>query len=150
MAVDPQTQVSPADDELSTAVASLKAASPELGITKVLARLRSDNPSWSVSEKRLRKVLAQLQGESAPASGGTQGESSHDLIADTGLDTTIDWSVAPKVKVKMFKDGKGKGLVAREKIQEGEMIWSEDPWVATRSKYVALSSTVPTREGNCC
>jgi hypothetical protein len=33
----------------------------------------------------------------------------------------------------MFKGGKGKGLVAREKILEGEAIWSENPWISTTS-----------------
>ncbi|KAF9529087.1 hypothetical protein CPB83DRAFT_853201 [Crepidotus variabilis] len=37
------------------------------------------------------------------------------------------WS--PKVTVKWFDAKRGKGLVATEEIEEGEIIWKEDPWV---------------------
>lgn len=135
-------QTVPSDDELTPIVTSLKASYPELGVAKLLAQLKIDHPTISVSEKRLRKVLAQTQAQASSTNGDGQvtgpesKDGSKDLIAETGLDTTIDWSIAPKVKVKMFKEGKGKGLVAREKILEGEALWSEDPWITTTSPYV--------------
>ena len=151
-----QKQTVPSDDELLPLVTSLKASYPDLGIAKLLAQLKIDHPTISVSEKRLRKVLAQTQapapevngdGKVAEAGGAQSKDGSKDLIADTGLDTTIDWSIAPKIKVKMFKDGKGKGLVAREKLLEGEAIWSEDPWITTTSPYVvSLTSYTHQRD----
>lgn len=130
-------------------VTSLRASYPDLGVVKLLAQLKIEHPTISVSEKRLRKVLAQAQAQTSDgqstnagaitdAGGEVSKDGSKDLIADTGIDPTIDWSIAPKVKVKMFKDGKGKGLVAREKILEGEAIWSEDPWLTTTSSYVLV------------
>ena len=143
MSGETQVQTVPSDDELSPLVTSLKASHPDLGIAKLLAQLKLDHPTFSVSEKRLRKVLTQAQSPNPQANGQVSDsqiskDGSKDLIADTGLDSTIDWSIAPKVKVKMFKEGKGKGLVAREKILEGEALWSEDPWITTTSPYVLL------------
>lgn len=144
MAGEQPGQTVPSDEDLSPLVTSLKASYPDLGIAKLLAQLKIDHPTYSVSEKRLRKVLAQTlpstnsvdtnaTEESSKKGGKKSEDGSKDLIAETGLDSTIDWSIAPKVKVKMFKDGKGKGLVAREKILEGEALWSEDPWITTTS-----------------
>lgn len=134
----------PSDEDLAIAVSSTRSTHPELGIAKLLAQLKLDHPTYSVSEKRFRKTLTTLQPQSNGSNGHVAGngsdekskDGSKDLIADTGLDSTIDWSVAPKIKVKMFRDGKGKGLVAREKILEGEVLWSEDPWIITQSPYV--------------
>jgi hypothetical protein len=135
----------PTDDELKPIVLALREARPSLGIAKLLAQLKADNPTISVSEKRLRKVL---QPTTASATGdaskttetdGQEQGGTKELIANTGIDKSINWSIAPKVKVKMFKSGRGKGLVAREKILEGEVIWSEDPWIATTSPYVPPS-----------
>jgi hypothetical protein len=128
-------QTVPSDDELSSAIASLKSTHPELGIAKLLAQLKLDQPTYSVSEKRFRKILATTAASNGQSVNGEK-DGRQDLVAETGLDSTIDWSIAPKIKVKMFKGGKGKGLVAREKILEGEALWSEDPWITTQSPYV--------------
>jgi hypothetical protein len=146
MAVEPTTV--PTDEELKPVVAALREAHPSLGVTRLLAQLKTDHPTLSVSEKRLRKVLAQANGagsegaqEKANGADQEQGqetkegnaEGSKEMIAETGLDKSINTSIAPKVKVKMFKSGRGKGLVAREKMLEGEVIWTEEPWIATTS-----------------
>lgn len=141
-----EAPIVPTDDELKPIVVSLREAHPALGIAKLLAQLKIDQPTLSVSEKRLRKVLQTNSGDNnngeasklATSEGQGKGEKeagtgTKELIAETGIDKSINWSIAPKVKVKMFKSGRGKGLVAREKILEGEVIWSEDPWIATTS-----------------
>ena len=33
-----------------------------------------------------------------------------------------------KVEVRYFDKIKGKGLVAKEKIEEGQVVWKEDPF----------------------
>jgi uncharacterized linocin/CFP29 family protein len=149
MAVEPTTV--PTDEELKPVVAALREAHPSLGVTRLLAQLKTDHPTLSVSEKRLRKVLAQaheagIEGAQEKDNGADleQGqekkegnaEGSKEMIAETGLDKSINTSIAPKVKVKLFKSGRGKGLVAREKMLEGEVIWTEEPWIATTSPYV--------------
>ncbi|KAJ7071989.1 hypothetical protein C8F01DRAFT_1102096 [Mycena amicta] len=111
----------PSDEELKRAVASLRAAHPTLGILKLLAKLRSDFPERAVSEKRLRKVLAQL---AAQAVSSDTPHPTSDIIK--GLDVA-QWS--SRVEVFVFDEKKGKGLVAKEKIQSGDTIWLEDPFV---------------------
>lgn len=125
---------SPADDELSAAVAAVRTAHPDLGILKLWGALKEQHPEWTVSEKRFRKVLSSLGGSAASSSGPSvpAGHVAEDeLVAQTGLDKTLDIpSLAPKVKAKLFGGTKGKGLVARSKLEQGEMLWQEEPFVA--------------------
>ncbi|KAJ7630062.1 hypothetical protein DFH06DRAFT_1005634 [Mycena polygramma] len=111
---------SPSDNELQDALVQLKAAHPTLGIPKLHARLRSDFPAWTVSEKRMRKVLAAL----APPKDTTPPHPSSQLV--DGLDIS-QWT--PRVDVRLFDKKKGKGLVATQKIKADETIWVEDPFV---------------------
>jgi hypothetical protein len=111
---------SPSDEELQDALTQLKAAHPTLGIPKLHARLRTDYPAWTVSEKRMRKVLATL----APSKDAAPPHPSSELVK--GLDIS-QWT--PRVDVRLFDKNKGKGLVATQKIKAGETIWVEDPFV---------------------
>ena len=47
----------PSDDELKLALKSLKTENPTLGIAKTQALLLNVNPTWTVSEKRVRKGI---------------------------------------------------------------------------------------------
>ncbi|KAI0263281.1 hypothetical protein BC834DRAFT_957927 [Gloeopeniophorella convolvens] len=123
-------QISPSEEDLTSVVLSLKTAHPTLGISKILALLLSENPTWTVSEKRLRRILAAaglVQQPPAqkpkPAAGGHVYPSSA-LIE--GLDIA-KWTQA--VSVVYFDKQKGKGLVAKAPIAEGQVVWKEDPFV---------------------
>jgi hypothetical protein len=131
---------SPSEDELVAGIKGVRDAHPELGILKLWAQLKTDKPEWAVSEKRFRKALA-TAGGTASGAGATAPESSgkkkkskadgHELVAQTGLDPTLDIDIiAPKVKAKMFGGTRGKGLVSKSKIEMGEVLWQEDPWIA--------------------
>ena len=48
------------------------------------------------------------------------------------------WS--EKIEVRYFNRLKGKGLIARERIEEGDVIWKEDPFVIAPEWYVASHS----------
>ncbi|KAJ7756313.1 hypothetical protein B0H16DRAFT_1826906 [Mycena metata] len=113
---------SPSDDELRDALIELKAAHPTLGIPKLHARLRTDFPAWTVSEKRMRRILATF---APPKDTGTVPPYPSSQLVE-GLDIT-QWT--PRVDVRFFDKKKGKGLVAKEKITTGETIWVEDPFV---------------------
>src|SRR5260370_39745723 len=52
-----ESTFSPPEEDLKASVASLKNEHPALGIAKLHAVLLSENPSWAVSEKRLRRIL---------------------------------------------------------------------------------------------
>ena len=139
---DPGSSISPGEEDLTTAVASLKKAHPALGIAKLHALLLSENTSWTVSEKRLRRILKSCSdtaphgsstGEPAgPSSFASGSEAVHDArvypssTLVEGLDISR-WTTA--VEVKYFDKRKGKGLVAKEPISEGQVVWKEDPFV---------------------
>lgn len=125
--------VAPSDEELSPVVTKLRTENPSTGVPKLLQQLKSEHSDWAVSEKRLRKLLQALNLPStAVDSTGGDGDGETGLVADTGLDPSINvGGIAPKVKARMFGGEKGKGLVAREKILQGEVLWSEEPWIVT-------------------
>ena len=50
-----------------------------------------------------------------------------------GLDVSR-WTT--KVRVEYFDRHKGKGLVATERITEGEVLWKEDPFILAPEWYV--------------
>ena len=142
---------SPGEEDLTAAAASLKQSHPALGIAKLHALLLSENPSWTVSEKRLRRVLKNnnnnnsssdpTQHEPATSPGGGPAGPSSSPGSEAahrdarvypsstlveGLDVAR-WTTA--IEVKYFDGIKGKGLVAKEPISEGQVLWKEDPFV---------------------
>jgi hypothetical protein len=127
--------ISPPEEDLKTAIASLKNEHPTLGIAKLHVLLLSENPSWTVSEKRLRRILknsdSQQQGLGldATANGPSTTSETH-LYPSSALVEGLDvnkWTTA--IEVKYFDRRKGKGLVAKEPIHEGQVVWKEDPFV---------------------
>ncbi|CAE6468896.1 unnamed protein product [Rhizoctonia solani] len=111
--------VVPTDDELTDAVRSLRASNASLGVPKLLVTLLSSQPEWSVSEKRLRKVIQRLKNEEGS-----------NLYPTSTLNTALDVSkYSNKLKPVLFGSEKGKGLVAVQDIDAGEVLWREDPFV---------------------
>ncbi|OSC96407.1 SET domain-containing protein [Trametes coccinea BRFM310] len=119
------SQTTPSEEELKNALLELKSANPTLGISKIHAQLLAAHPAWTVSEKRTRKIL-QGEGLVNNVNGGNPGQ----LYPVSKLMESLDVSkYSKKIEVKYFSKVKGKGLVAKEPITEGETIWKEDPWV---------------------
>ena len=116
--------ISPTEDDIKHVLLALKTANPTLGIPKIHALLLAAHPEWTVSEKRTRKIL-QSEGlvQTSSAGGGHSYPTSK--VID-GLDVG-KWT--EKVEVKHFGKAKGKGLVAKEAIAEGEVLWKEDPFI---------------------
>lgn len=118
--------VSPSEDDLKNALKALRTEHPTLGISKLHAALLAAHPEWAVSEKRARKVL---QTEGLVITSGNGTESSGFKYPSSKVMEGLDvgkWT--NKVEVKFFDKKKGKGLVAKETIPEGETIWKEDPF----------------------
>jgi len=121
--------ISPPEEDLKTAVVSLKKEHPTLGIAKLHALLLSENPTWTVSEKRLRRILKNSDPDTPAGGGPSPATGTHVYPSSTlveGLDIA-KWTTA--VEVKYFDRRKGKGLVAKEPISEGQVVWKEDPFV---------------------
>jgi hypothetical protein len=51
------SEIVPSEQELLNVITSIKQAEPELGIKKVLAALNGQQPTWTVSEKRVKKLM---------------------------------------------------------------------------------------------
>jgi hypothetical protein len=110
----------PSEQDVAACIGKVQSTQPTLGALKILAIIKEDHPDWVLSEKRFKKILNSLSSERTT------------LVARTGIDPSIDVEgIAPKVEVKLFGKGKGKGLVARAKILKGEVLWQEEPWIAT-------------------
>lgn len=67
------SQISPSDDALIHFIHSVRASQPSLGLPKLLAKIKVGNPTWTISEKRLRKVISSNPNlSSAPDSAAVQ------------------------------------------------------------------------------
>ena len=137
--------ISPAEEDLKAAVASLKKEHPTLSIAKLHALILSENVSWAVSEKRTRRILKSSNGDNQELEYATTGnpcgpgpssspsttgsKAAHVCPSSTlieGLDVS-KWTTT--IEDKYFDKKKGKGLVAKEPISEGQTVWKEDPFI---------------------
>ncbi|EJC97972.1 SET domain-containing protein [Fomitiporia mediterranea MF3/22] len=114
--------LSPPDDALKPILLALRAHNPTLGIAKLHTKLLTQHPEWAVSEKRIKKLLAQ---ESRP---GPPTRPTSQVIENLNVSR---WTT--KVKVVEYGSVKGKGLEATQEIKEGEDVWKEDPFVISPS-----------------
>ncbi|CAL1698218.1 unnamed protein product [Somion occarium] len=127
-----QVNVSPPENELKDVLTALRTENPTLGVPKLHALLLAAHPEWAVSEKRTRKIL-QSQGLILNAQAGQQlGDAKVERVPYPksklieGLDVS---KFTTKIEVKYFGKPKGKGLVAVEKLSEGDTIWKEDHFI---------------------
>lgn len=120
--------VIPTEDEVRKAAIELKKGNPASGVAKVHSFLLDANPSWTVSEKRVRKIL---QSEGLVRSdAGTPNSTTNTIHPSFHLNQSLDvnkWT--SRVEVKYFDSTKGKGLVAKENIAKGDVLWKEDPFI---------------------
>lgn len=129
--------VVPTDSDLAAALVDLRAKNPSLGTSKLHTALLASRPEWTVSEKRTKKILQSEGLILVSGSSQTRDTSKADPPLPSsrvveGLDVT-QWT--PKVEVKYFGKGKGKGLVAKERITSGETVWKEDPFILAPEWY---------------
>ncbi|EGO03005.1 hypothetical protein SERLA73DRAFT_103070 [Serpula lacrymans var. lacrymans S7.3] len=124
------TSVAPPEDELKPVLLSLKADNPTLGVAKVHNLLLSTHPEWTVSEKRVRKILQNEGLILSTPEGKALSNRSGIVYPSSRIIEKLDvskWS--KKIEVKYFDHIKGKGLTAKEKIADGEVLWKEDHFV---------------------
>lgn len=94
----------PEEDELVTALNAIKLSHPDYGVKRILTTLGEDQPAWSVSEKRLKKVL-QAQGlmnrADAPAANATSANEPEPEKSGVEDDPSIPVSfIDPKLDLK--------------------------------------------------
>lgn len=133
--------VSPSDDEVISAIRTSRIQNATLGVVKLQASVLAANPSWALSEARIRKILKK-HGLGLANNNTAQSLDAGEQTPISRLNDELDlarWS--SKVKVSMFDARKGKGLVATEDIKEGEIIWKEEPFVYCAAWCDLLSNT---------
>lgn len=139
--------ISPNEDDLVAALRKLRVDHPTTGAVKLVPLLLNSNPDWTVSEKRVRKTLAKeglsASTVNAPSDGARKRE---DVLTEAGVPFPSSALIAgldvskwtSKIKVEEFGRTKGKGLVATERIEEGEHVWVEDPIFASPEMCVVF------------
>jgi len=137
-----QARFTPQEEELTKALFDVKSANPQLGISKVHAEVLKTHSQWIVSEKRTRKILQNhgliVTSTPSSANGAEQPVYPSSRLIE-GLDL-FQWTT--RVEVKYFNKKRGKGLVAVEDLNEGDVIWREDPFIIAPEWYVqSLSSS---------
>ena len=138
---------SPPDDLLRDALKDLRDKNPTLGTSKLHALLLGQHTEWSVSEKRVKKILTAENLILTPTPGkNVKNIEKHDknreiLHPRSRVIDDLDINRFTKmVKVVDFGPSKGKGLVAVEDIKEGQDIWKEDPFAISPEWYVFVLS----------
>lgn len=129
--------ISPPDEELTTVLIDLKNTNATLGVPKIHTLLLAAHPEWTVSEKRTRKILQKEGLIETTTMMGKNGSHIALVYPSSRVVQKLDilkWT--SKVEVKYFDKRKGKGLVAKEKIDEGEVVWKEDPFIVAPESYV--------------
>ncbi|EGG02061.1 uncharacterized protein MELLADRAFT_78855 [Melampsora larici-populina 98AG31] len=146
----------PTNNQLLDAILPIRSEAPTLGVPKLLSRLKALNPSWQLSEKRLRKFLNSNPNLSAQTSNLGQARSSPRVpsepiwLPDYAWDK--DWEAASadnsstepvsslddvlllecrqrSVKVEPVRfpeSNKGSGLIAKANYPKGTQIIKED------------------------
>ncbi|KAK0208411.1 hypothetical protein DFS33DRAFT_1496957 [Desarmillaria ectypa] len=139
----------PDDETILSAISIIHSALPGFGTTRLHTAVIDAHPEWKgvVGEKRLRRMIANFKKDEetegpikdnsasttkpktkkkkkakAKASPGETYPTSS-LLPGSAL--TLPLTVA----VRYFDKQKGKGLVALRRIEEGETLWKEDPWI---------------------
>ena len=100
--------ITPEAPELTAVIASIKEKDPSLGIKKVLGEIQAREPTWLVSEKRVKKMM----GEAGIAVARPEPVVELDpSIPVSHIDTDIDVGALTngQVKAKMINKVIGKG-----------------------------------------
>ena len=93
----------PSQEELVDAIQKVKISFPEYGIKKVTSQVTEDQPSWSVSEKRVKKLM-QTQGLTNTAQPAKSGMADDPSIPVSFIDPKLDLkSVSTNVVVTYLK-----------------------------------------------
>ncbi|KAI8324150.1 SET domain-containing protein [Martensiomyces pterosporus] len=126
--------VTPAEAELSAAIAAVKNSNPEFGVPRVLSTLRAENPAWQVSEKRVRKFMTTLglmQTDAGSTSGDKRLKASDrhaipkSLVAPGNLAAAVGKG---QVEVRYIDGTKGKGVFAARDFDQGTNVFEETPF----------------------
>lgn len=91
-------------------------ANEDLGVSKLHALVKENNPNWSLSEKRLKTVLKSFN----LLNSAQQFTYANEITSKETPNLTL-----PKNVRLQFTKNRGKGLYSTNSLKEGELIWEE-------------------------
>lgn len=123
------SEVVPSEEELLSVIAEIKKGEPELGIKKVLAAVTAQQPTWAVSEKRVKKLMQSLglvRSTHLLKSGVEDDPSVPVSFIDPKLDLK---ATSTAIEARMVDRITGKGLFAARDLNKDEIIFEETPFI---------------------
>ncbi|KAG7450171.1 SET domain-containing protein [Guyanagaster necrorhizus] len=142
----------PDDETIQSVISIVQPSLPGLDTNKLHDAVIDAYPEWQgvVGEKRVRRVMANSK-KDEEAEGPIKDDnastittpktkkkkkakakakaSSRETYPTSSLLPDSVLTLPPTVAVRYFDKQKGKGLVALRRIEEGETLWKEDPWI---------------------
>ncbi|KAG0377081.1 MAG: hypothetical protein J3R72DRAFT_394204 [Linnemannia gamsii] len=120
--------ITPEAPVLTELISKIKKADPGLGIKKVLAEIQAQEPTWLVSEKRVKKLMDQAG--IAVANAEPEGELDPSIPV-SHIDAAVDISSLTNglVKAKMINKVIGKGLFTTQELEKGKIVFTEFPFI---------------------
>lgn len=109
----------------------------KLSYAKLLAKLKELNPTWSLSEKRMKQCLKEFN-------LGAQEPAFH-YVKETRTVPNYDLVLPSGVKLQMTKS-RGQGLFTTMPFKKGDILWKEEPLV----QAPPLEMLRLMRAGRCC
>ncbi|KAF9401695.1 SET domain-containing protein 5 [Podila epigama] len=118
--------ITPEASVLTGLITKIKQNEPGLGIKKVLAQIQAQEPTWLVSEKRVKKLMADAGIPTAAVELEVD-----ESVPVSHIDTTVDVSALTKgmVKARMINKIIGKGLFAAQDIPKNTVLFTELPFI---------------------
>ncbi|KAH3680029.1 hypothetical protein WICPIJ_008442 [Wickerhamomyces pijperi] len=116
----PQESVVPHEREVVMGVMAIWKADPEtetLGISKLHALVKQNNPTWSLSEKRLKTVLKSFNLLTTSSQFSYANEITSKETPGLSLPSTVRLQ---------FTKNRGKGLYAAKSFKAGDLIFEEE------------------------
>ncbi|KAF9985326.1 SET domain-containing protein 5 [Modicella reniformis] len=120
--------ITPEAAELTVLISNIKQKYPGLGIKKVLAEIQTQQPTWLVSERRVKKMMDEAGITVARPEAEMDLDSS---VPVSHIDTDVDVSALTngQVKARMINKIVGKGLFAAQDLSKDKIIFTEFPFI---------------------
>ncbi|KAI8390334.1 hypothetical protein BD560DRAFT_380673 [Blakeslea trispora] len=124
-------KIIPTEEELISAIKSIKLEQPEAGIKTVTSHILTQQPEWQVSEKRVKKFMQSTGLTNAPSTKEPikSGLADDPSVPVSYIDPKLDFkSVSDLVVARMVDPVTGKGLFAAQDIKKDQVIFTETPF----------------------
>ncbi|KAK9450977.1 uncharacterized protein V1518DRAFT_412217 [Limtongia smithiae] len=121
--------ISPSEEDILAAALKQRETEPGLAVAKLHARIKADNPTWTLSLNRLKAILRQHAATMAPPYANVPEEFRSKLYVGDTLSVPVpDLELPSFVEVFTSADRGGKGLQVTARtpiVPKDTLIWTE-------------------------